>query len=196
MDWEHPTAAPVWDPVHGFGGDSRPHSRPSEEVIVGQDRCVTDGPFAGLQVHWFGEHDNPHCLSRGFLDKTDFNSIGYRFSPEAVEQILGHKDYHDFQQDLEDGPHLAIPHGVGGDFFFTVAPYDPVFILHHTQLDRLWWRWQQTHPSNQMAYSGPASHGSESAASLNDMLPMSALAKSVKVRELMSTESDMLCYRY
>lgn len=47
-----------------------------------------------------------------------------------------------------------------------------------------------------MAYDGPSSHGSEDAASLDDMLPVSDFAKSIKVREVMNTESDMLCYRY
>jgi tyrosinase len=98
--------------------------------------------------------------------------------------------------ELEHGPHLAIPQGVGGDFFFTVAPYDPVFFLHHTQLDRIWWRWQQAHPEHSNAYSGPSSHDSNDAASMDDLLPYGELAKSLPVRDVMSTESDLLCYRY
>ena len=123
LDWEHPTAAPVFDANHGFGGDSSPDTGASREVIVGEDRCVVDGPFAGIVVHWYGAQDYPHCLSRGFHDKVEFDEIGHRFGPAAMEHALARDDYQSFLQELEDGPHLAIPQGIGGDFFYTVAPY-------------------------------------------------------------------------
>jgi hypothetical protein len=73
---------------------------------------------------------------------------------------------------------------------------DPIFFLHHTQLDRIWWRWQQIDPSHQMQYLGPAKHHSNETASLNDILLMGDLAPGIPVKEVMSTESDLLCYRY
>lgn len=47
-----------------------------------------------------------------------------------------------------------------------------------------------------MEYTGPSKHGSDQEASLDDLLPMGTLAKVVQVREVMNTESDLLCYRY
>lgn len=32
------------------------------------------------------------------------------------------------------------------DCFQSASPSDPLFFLHHTNLDRLWWNWQQVAP--------------------------------------------------
>lgn len=36
------------------------------------------------------------------------------------------------------------------DFSVTqsASPAEPLFFLHHTNLDRLWWNWQQVNPEN------------------------------------------------
>lgn len=74
---------------------------------------------------------------------------------------------------------------------------DPVFFLHHTQLDRLWWRWQQADPQQRLTeYLGRAAQNSTESASLEDVLPMGNLAPDVQVSEIMATESELLCYRY
>lgn len=54
---------------------------------------------------------------------SDLDSNGHLFGPDAIEHAMRQNDYHSFFRELEDGPHLAIPQGVGGDFFYTVAPY-------------------------------------------------------------------------
>jgi tyrosinase len=45
-------------------------------------------------------------------------------------------------------------------------------------------------------YSGKARYGSEERASIHDVLPMGGLAPDIPVSEVMSSESDLLCYRY
>jgi tyrosinase len=115
--------SPVFSAEHGFGGDSHPDREPSDEVIIGEDRCVDNGPFTGLEVHWWGVEDYPHCLSRGFRDGSDMIEMGLIIQPEAIEKLLGLDDYHKFFLGLEEGPHNAIPAAIGGDFFYTVAPY-------------------------------------------------------------------------
>lgn len=45
LDWEDITKAPIWDPVIGFGGNG---NESDAESIHGH--CVTDGPFARLEV--------------------------------------------------------------------------------------------------------------------------------------------------
>lgn len=83
---------------------------------------------------------------------------------------------------------------------FELTQYiDPVFFLHHTQLDRLWWKWQQVDPKTRLEdYSGKAAYAyeSNSEASLKDSLPVGDLAPDVRVGNIMSTESELLCYRY
>ena len=72
-----------------------------------------------------------------------------------------------------------------------------MFFLHHTQLDRLWWLWQQTDPAKRLVeYTGRSSAFSQSDASLDDRLEMGTLAPSIPVSGVMSTESLLLCYRY
>ena len=79
----------------------------------------------------------------------------------------------------------------------TLTCTDPVFFLHHTQLDRIWWRWQQVNiEERQTQYLGPAAHGSEVPASLRDILPMGDLASGVTVSQVINTEDGLLCYRY
>ena len=79
-------------------------------------------------------------------------------------------------------------------------PLDPVFFLHHTQLDRLWWIWQRAEPQNiekrRREYLGKAAHNSKQHASLTDVIPMGGLAPDINVSDIMDTDSGPLCYRY
>lgn len=81
-------------------------------------------------------------------------------------------------------------------FLFRLTKGDPVFYLHHAQLDRLWWLWQQEQPSRTMEYNGRENGHSEVQASLNDTLPMHGLAREARVEEVMDTKGGLLCYRY
>ncbi|KAJ9624310.1 hypothetical protein H2204_010866 [Knufia peltigerae] len=171
QDWEKPSAS---------------------SVVTG----VANGQFAGLQVHSFGPVDESHCLSRGFWDRVDFDVLGKFLDPERVSKILMLDDYEAFLLALESSAHNAIPQGVGGDFAFHAAPYDPVFFLHHTQVDRLWWTWQQRHPNKKYEYNGANLRGSSIPATLDDVLVTGGFADDVKVREVMSTDGPMMCYGY
>ncbi|KAH8777274.1 hypothetical protein BGZ57DRAFT_927509 [Hyaloscypha finlandica] len=71
------------------------------------------------------------------------------------------------------------------------------FFLHHSQLDRLWWKWQNRKSLERLSeYKGKAKSDSEDAASLSDVLPMGGFAHDMRVSDVMNTESDLLCYRY
>jgi tyrosinase len=79
----------------------------------------------------------------------------------------------------------------------NVVLADPIFYLHHTQLDRLWYIWQQRDPGARlMAYSGHNQRHSMETAKLSDKIKMQGWAPEVEVAEVMSTEGDLLCYRY
>lgn len=70
-----------------------------------------------------------------------------------------------------------------------------MFFLHHTQVDRIWWLWQQQNPqARTFAYDGPREDGT--AATLDDYLPMFGLAPDVRVREVMDVSTTSLCYVY
>ena len=118
LDWEDITLAPVWDSVLGFGGngnssDSRPGFR---------GFCVTDGPFANLELLFIGPMDVPHCLSRDFLRGENLTTYAQRIRPQALEELLRLPSYEAFNEAVETGPHLSLPFSIHGDFSVPTAP--------------------------------------------------------------------------
>ena len=51
-----------------------------------------------------------------------------------------------FQRMLEAGAHNAVHNAVGGDMASGSSPSDPLFWLHHANIDRIWAVWQKQHP--------------------------------------------------
>ena len=86
----------------------------------------------------------------------------------------------------------------GGDLF--ASPGDPYFFLHHAQIDRTWWIWQnQDLATRQNAIAGtntlfnfPPSANT----TLDDLLDLGVLAPKMKIADAMSTRSDQFCYTY
>ncbi|KAK4541121.1 hypothetical protein LTR36_008346 [Oleoguttula mirabilis] len=205
--------SPVFDADTGFGGDGQVGGA----ITVGRSgRCVVDGPFAGVTADYYDVKYDPHCLSRGFrgLDGSLGHIDGHDISPESIEEVLSIASYEGFVTLMESRVHDAIPFGIGGDFETFTAPYgrdadvvvendeltsdpDPLFFLHHTQLDRLWWLWQQRQPDKGLqAYGGHKQRHSMDLASLIDKISVQALASSVKVADLMDVQGELLCYHY
>lgn len=74
---------------------------------------------------------------------------------------------------------------------------DPIFFLHHGQIDRLWWKWQSEDLEvRSLAYDGPSSHNSSIAAQLADELEMIGLAPNIPVSSVMTINNGILCYKY
>jgi len=77
-----------------------------------------------------------------------------------------------------------------------------LFYLHHTQIDRLWWIWQQKDPEKRtLDYSGlggswDSSEPPTAAATLTDRMRVLGLGPDVVVRDAMSTVKGPLCYQY
>ncbi|SRR5260221_7454676 len=51
-----------------------------------------------------------------------------------------------FQRTLEGAVHGSVHNAVGGDMASSASPTDPLFWLHHANIDRLWAEWQKKHP--------------------------------------------------
>ncbi|CAD6442792.1 2d33d938-1230-4a59-9b30-9b90f88d4d87 [Sclerotinia trifoliorum] len=187
LDWEDMTKSPIWDSTTGFGGNGNKDSDRS----VGYGHCITDGPFANRTLLYFGAEYGAHCLSRGFIHGDHLRAVfGLKVQPEALEAVLLESDYESFNLKLEEGPHNAIPRAIRGDFLRVTAPNDPVFFLHHTQLDRMWWQWQQRDPQRRLFQYSRDSHV------INEMFKFGDFAPDRKVSDIMSTETALLCYRY
>lgn len=77
---------------------------------------------------------------------------------------------------------------------------DPYFFLHHAQIDRTWWTWQnQDLARRQYAIAGtitinntpPSRNGT-----LNDLLDLGPIGAPITIREAISTMAGKFCYVY
>ncbi|KAK7705175.1 hypothetical protein SLS64_008069 [Diaporthe eres] len=132
LDSGNISASVVFDPVTGFGGE-------------GGD-CVDDGPFAnltlGLSSNGSQIWEEDYCLARSFSDTIfDYGNTTY------IEECLSYDNYTGALECYMSLPHVAGHGGVGGTILSVAgSPAEPLFFLHHTNLDRLWWNWQQADP--------------------------------------------------
>jgi tyrosinase len=210
LDWQSFSTSPVWNVTAGFGGNGNQ----TAGLGVGKGSCVTDGPFATLTPVYYNHSYIPHCLSRGFGVGNDSEELlGHNFSPAAIERLLQQESYERLVAQLEGEIHDSIHRLIGGDFRAWTAPNgkwealhslqrpefiaDPIFYLHHAQLDRLWWRWLQIAPTVRGSeYTGRHMVNSTGNATSTDRLFLGSLAVDVSVGDVMDTQGKMLCYEY
>lgn len=70
-------------------------------------------------------------------------------SATPVGNALAETQYHNFRPALERSPLHNFLHGwVGRDMARMTSPNDPIFFLHHCQVDRIWAIWQRDHPGS------------------------------------------------
>lgn len=68
-------------------------------------------------------------------------------SADTIESILEASTFDDFSAQLED-QHNFVHGWVGGAMsIIPLAAFDPVFLAHHTFIDRLWYLWQLRNPN-------------------------------------------------
>ncbi|KAH9478235.1 Tyrosinase P [Psilocybe cubensis] len=173
--------SPVFDPVTGFGGDgvkgtyTLPDNVTEESQIIRSTfvGCVMDGPFGynASDPESFVVHGGPgklvttHCLVRGIND-------GFKqfLSADVVQNALRQQTYEEFRlalegndqhhrreesmddSDLELSEHASGHLVVGGELGnLYSSPGEPLFFLHHANLDRIWWNWQIMDPDQRLA---------------------------------------------
>lgn len=76
-------------------------------------------------------------VSRGQFDPSQLPSR------RLVQAVLANSTFPGFQSDLE-AIHGGAHNAVGGDMGTSRSPNDPLFWLHHANVDRLWARWQRS----------------------------------------------------
>jgi len=182
--------------------------------------CVTAGPFANMTVNLGpvsepnsieggdgGLDYNPRCLKRdvGPSTATRFTNL-----TAVVDLILDHNDIWDFEMVMQGVPgsgnigvhgggHYTIAGDPGSDLF--VSPGDPAFYLHHGQIDRVWWIWQNLDPWQRTnAISGTGTYLNEPPSAnttLETVINIGyAGGTDIAMSELMSTVAGPFCYIY
>ncbi|KAF2767626.1 Di-copper centre-containing protein [Teratosphaeria nubilosa] len=194
-DWMDIASSSIWDPDTGIGGNGNPNG----QRTVGNGSCVEDGPFTGLRPIKYNHTYETHCLSRGFADKATLDQLlGKNFSPESIGRIMRSEEYETFNWAIEFLLHNNIHTAIGGDFWSMTAANDPLFFLHHAQLDHLWWQWQQHKPEARLeAYSGRHMvNSTDQNANLQDTLLFAGFVKDIPVSHAMNAGGKDLCYKY
>lgn len=114
---------------------------------------VTTGPFAFNTGRWtitVGSSGDSGPALRRALGQGDPLP-----RPAEVNTVLARVPYDSapwsgtsagFRSELEETPHNVGHRWVGGSMLTATSPNDPVFFLHHANIDRLWSRWQDLHP--------------------------------------------------
>lgn len=174
-DWtvDNSPSSSIWD-VGFMGGNGR-----------AGDRRVMDGPFAFGGGQWTlnvrEPGDNRTDLQRDFTANASALPTGPQVSDcinnetpfDAVPWSLGAQP--SFRDRAEGWHGLGSIHNrvhlwVGGSMLPSTSPNDPVFFLHHCNIDRLLTLWQRQHPlegyhpTGMGGESGPLGHN------LNDTL--------------------------
>ncbi|KAJ2295595.1 hypothetical protein IWW55_005394 [Coemansia sp. RSA 2706] len=154
---------PYWDSTRDYRDPARsPILRNTTLGGNGQgpDGCLQDG----IQGGWTMGFPGDHCLRRQF---DDGSAIEPWVPAEVISSYIQSDDaIAQFREHIEYGIHGAVHLGLGGDAATRFAPNDFFFFMHHANIDRLWWLWQNTH--RMMDYNGPGTNGE---ASLDDVIP-------------------------
>lgn len=140
-----------------------------------------------------------HCLNRDWISGNDAGAeLAEKYNVSAVEIVQTEEKFLTYHDTLERGPHAAIHSAIGGDMNPATSPNEPMFFLHHAQVDRLWWLWQQENPETRLEdYSGNrVLNSGANDAELTDVMDFMGLAANVTVEDVMGTSSEILCYEY
>ncbi|KAJ7041051.1 tyrosinase [Mycena alexandri] len=207
--------SPVFDSVYGFGGNGADIPNYAGQfgnlsamagagwVAPGAGGgCVMDGPFASYNLSVGpGTNITNHCLQRAFND-----NIRSFLSSVQVAQVARQTTFEAFRVELEGAPvtttmrlHDAGHNAVGGEMADRYSsPGDPIFYLHHTFLDKLWWQWVGMNFSSRLEdVSGRSNVDAPDVnVTLDFELGMEMLAPTVTIREVMDIRNDLLCYVY
>ncbi|KAH6561184.1 hypothetical protein BASA60_011553 [Batrachochytrium salamandrivorans] len=182
LDSSDPMSSEVWSDDF-MGGDGDPTTN-----------CIVTGPFAGIK----SPYPAPHCVRRKFLLSNSM--FAYTYTPRAIRGLIREfKTFGRFHTQLERNPHSGVHFGVGGEMDdATISAGDPVFFLHHANIDRLWAIWQEQDPNNMNDFSGPRRPSSPfNHATLEDHVFMLGLSGDLRVKDVMSTTSGgRFCYKY
>ncbi|CZT16310.1 uncharacterized protein RCC_02152 [Ramularia collo-cygni] len=141
VDADSILSSPVWDANLGVGGNG-----------AGGNGCIQDGPFRNLTLHFTqdGNVGPPYCLTRSINAET-FRGSAQRF----VDECVASPTFAEAHVCYEGFVHASAHDGTGGVMANALtAPGDPIFFLHHTNLDRLFWAWQQRNATRLQDVSG------------------------------------------
>ncbi|EFW99211.1 tyrosinase [Grosmannia clavigera kw1407] len=169
---------------------------------VGGVKGMVPGPDGGLGY-------NPRTLTRDIASVMNMEYANYT----TVLDLLGKANIDTYRALLEGipnnivlGPHGGIHNTIGGDpsSDLFASPGDPVFWLHHCQMDRMWALWQTLDPAVRHSDLKAGNFGhitwnnkpASRYTTLDDVIDLGYAAPSTTIRNVMDTTSGPFCYYY
>ena len=154
-DWGVETSTTLWKDDTFAGGDVSSENGD----VSSEDGIVMTGQFAHDKWSLFvpppPDPNKPPPPDAYFLKRAPNHNNVLLPPLNYVDDVLQFVPYdqepwHDygtgsFRADLEVGVHAPVHQWVGGSMGGDCSPNDPVFWLHHCNLDRLWAEWQRRH---------------------------------------------------
>jgi len=193
-------SSPVFHHEHGFGGDGVPgtYTPPATGMTrpwTGKG-CIADGPYRNWVLHVGPDMlTTTHCLARGFHEDRRSNMttslVNVALSKPTFGEFIATLDLN--SQNIHAGGHYF----VGGEMGNAMSsPGDPIFYLHHAQLDRIWDQWQKSAPGRIMEIGGFTTIGGSIPTTLDDVLTFPGLGPDVVLRDLMEIDKKPSCFAY
>ncbi len=182
-DWTDPSPLLTTD----FLG---PNGNAANNNIIEQGYFAVDRPGNGVNATalpaWWPASLNGWRLANAFPSNLTGAlrrqaSVANLPSTAAVQEALMINNYHDFQRAVEGGTGLSFGHNqmhngihgaigggttnsnVGQMATLETSPFDPIFFLHHCNIDRLWAMWQADGHANEYPAAGgdPEHHSAD-----------------------------------
>jgi len=117
---------PYWNPVTG---------NPDDLIVPAVFRIPGSTLYNGTRWFWVNNGERIDTLYRDWITLDALNEKFYIDSPNGS---LG------FNPRLDQNPHFFTHFALGGDMAeFSTVGADPMFYLHHSNIDRLWESWNQ-----------------------------------------------------
>ena len=216
----------AYAPHEGLNFTNAPGDTPIYFPPSNGSGCVTTGPFADMTVTLGGSNAtaviypdvppnpqsnglgyNPRCLRRDISaisaasTTDDLTAALIRESPDIAtfQTTMQYLNYTSQKLGVHTGGHYIIGGDPGGDFY--ASPGDPAFWLHHGNIDRVWWIWQNLEDAKERTYSiagtrTPSNTPPSANTTLDDVLVMGVLGEDRVIKDLLNTMKEGLCYIY
>ncbi|KAK4177784.1 Grixazone synthase [Triangularia setosa] len=191
-----PGPIPVtFPPATGGGCVSGPLGKDKFKVNLGPIGYSPQGPDGGLGY-------NPRCLTRDLSPQLSQDSL----RPRNVSFLLESDSYAAFNFNLDRAPGGNGVHGAGHFLIGTVqldtyaSPSDPMFYLHHSNLDRLFAIWQgQDQGARTGVVWGTQTSGNvppSANVTLDTPVPFGYVSPDVPLGDLQSSIGGPFCFIY
>ncbi|KAK8055346.1 hypothetical protein PG993_000573 [Apiospora rasikravindrae] len=186
--------------------------------------CVETGPYAGIMMNISATAPQfelvtpgpkfsyqPRCIRHDISNALGQKWAGDEHSVNLLTNPAGQAGIAGIQAGIENTGtdtegfyglhqygHFAVSGDPSGDFYNS--PNEPLFWLHHGQVDRLWWIWQNQKPveralqiaGTRTMYNEPPSED----VTLEDILHMDAAGADVVFKDTVSSVGGKYCYIY